>query len=880
MKWAAYVAEAFNALFRRKKTEKELNEEVSFHLEMEIEKNVRAGMSREEARRVARVRFGGVEQVKEEVREERGVKPLEDLLIDLRYALRQVRRSPGFAAVAILTLALGIGANTALFSVLRNVILTPLGYDQPQQLVRLYQAFLENPDGKNWVSGAAFLDYREQLDGLESAAAIYNYRDRGFTLTGFGPPRRVSMMLVSSDFFQVYHTYPVIGRGFYREEERGSARIAVISHRLWTALSGGDAGILQQRLILDGDAFEVVGVMPEDFVDVVGGDVDLWIPLELQDQNATQNRGNHYLSVVARLRPDVSLGEAQAQLEALSRSQAEMYRGHEDWTARFYPLHGDLVGNTSTMLFVLLGASGLVLLIACVNVASLFIARNIVREREIALRAALGAGKFRLTRQLLTESLVVGLFGGLAGLAVAYWGMSALLPLSSDALPRAHEVSFDAALFAFALGVSLFTVLIFGLAPALQFTSPNLDQAIRENPRTSTGGTRSKRMRDVLVTSQIALALVLLVGAGLLMRSLLNLQRVDLGIGSHNVMTFEVHLGGTRYTDAENRIAFQRNFQDRLRERAGVEAVGAVSKLPVSDVYNTWSFSYMSPEGEVLRHQGWADFRIIEGDYFEALDIRLLSGRRFESTDVAGATEVAIINERAAELFFEGRDPLGQLIAADRRWTVVGVAEDVAHDHRGNANPMVYLSHTQFGDDRSWALSQVASTTLPRRDLVAATRQVLAAIDPELVVHNVRSMRDVKAGAIAREQFAVLLLGLFAAMALSLAVVGIYGVMAYNVSRRAQEFGIRLAMGASPGKIRRSVFLHGALMVGMGIAVGLAGAFALARLMGSMLFGVSTADPLTFLAVPVTLVLATLLAGYIPARRATSVDPVDVLRYE
>jgi predicted permease len=432
MRLLAYLAEVFDALFRRGRVEEELDEEVRFHLEMEIEKNLRAGMTPEEARRVARLRFGGVEQVKEEVREESGVRWLEDVLMDLRYAARQLRRNPAFTAVAVLTLALGIGANTAVFSVLNSVILSPLDYHQAGRLVRIYQTHETYGTGV-WVSGAAFLDYREQLEGVESVAAMYNYSELGFTLTGAGSAQRVTMLPVSSDFFDVYRVQPVIGRRFVRDEERGSARIAVLSHRLWQAISG-DAGILGQRLELDGDPYEVIGVMPAGFVDVVGGDVDLWGPLELQDQNARENRGNHYLSVVGRLRPDVTIEQARSRLESLAASQGELYPNqHGDWSAEMVLLRDDLVGTSRTMLFVLLGASGLVLLIACVNVASLFLSRNVARERELAVRTAIGAGRFRLTRQLVTESIVVALIGGAAGLALAHWGVAALLPLGSDA---------------------------------------------------------------------------------------------------------------------------------------------------------------------------------------------------------------------------------------------------------------------------------------------------------------------------------------------------------------------------------------------------------------------------------------------------------------
>jgi predicted permease len=878
MRWTAYLAEAFDALLRRRTVEKEMDEELRFHLEMEIEKNVRAGMTREEARRIACIRFGGVERVKEEVREERGVRPLEDLMADVRYAVRQLRKNPGFAAVAIVTLALGIGANTAVFSVLHRVILTPLGFDEPERLVRVYQTH-ESYGGGIWVSGPAFLDYREKTDAFEHAAAIYNYQEMGFTLTGNGPPRRVTQLQVSSDFFDVYRSYPTLGRRFHREEERSSARVAVLSHRLWKAISSEES-VPGQQVLLDGDAIEVIGVMPAGFEDVVGGDVDLWMPLELQDEGATQNRGNHYLSVIARLRSGVTLEQARAQLDALSVSQAELYPSEKGWAAEVEPLYDNVVGNAGTMLYLLLGAASLVLLIACVNVASLFLARNITRERELALRSAIGAGRFRLVRQLLTESLTVAIVGGLAGLALAYWGVKTLLPLASEALPRADEVTFDATLFVFALAMALVTVVVFGLAPALRFSGPKLGGSLREHPRTSTRGARGRRVRDVLVMSQVALAILLLVGAGLFMRSLVKLQHLDLGIRSTGVMTFEVHLGGPRYTEPAARIAFHQDFQGRLDAHPDIKAASAISRLPVSDVFNSWTFSYLSASGEVMEHGGGADFRIIEGDYFGALGIELLSGRYFESTDDSDAPAVAIVNQSLARRYYEGRDPLEQYIAADRVWRIVGVVNDVAHDSRGSTTPKVYLPHGQFGDNRNWALTQVVATSIPRREFFEIARRELAAIDPQLVMHNRRAMREVTGAAIARERFTFTLMGVFAALALSLAVVGLYGVMAYTVGQRTQEFGVRLAIGATPGGIRWSVFQHGTVIVGVGVAVGLLAALAVSRLLESMLYGVSATDPLTYLLVPLALMTTALLAGVIPARRATKVDPVEALRYE
>ncbi|UCG87683.1 MAG: ABC transporter permease [Gemmatimonadota bacterium] len=799
------------------------------------------------------------------------------VLRDIRQAGRGLIRRPGFTVVAVLTLGFGIGANTAVFSVLNSVILRPLDYHEPDRLVRLYQTQVSNPGGRQWVSGAAFLDYREMVDAFESLAAIYNYRELGFTLGGTGTPQRATMYPVSADFFYVYHVHPIIGRTFRREEERSSAHVTVLGHRLWLAQWGGDRGIIGQSVVLDGIPYEIVGVLPDDFVDAVGGDVDLWIPLELQDQNATENRGNHYLSVVGRLRTGVSFAQAQAQLNAVGESLAEV---EGEWRATIVPLHDDVVGTSSTTLYVLMGAAGLVLLIACVNVANLFLARNVSRQRELAIRSAMGSGRLRLIQQLLMESLAVAVVGGIAGLLLAYWGVTALLALIPDSLPRAREVAPDSVLLLFALGVTLFTALLFGLVPALQLTNPNLDQSLRDTTRTSTGGIRSGRLRSVLVTCQVTLALVLLIGAGLLMKSFLRLQSGNIGIAPQHVMTFEIHLPQELYPP-ERRIAFHEDFQQRMEATPGVLAAGAVSWLPVSGIYNSWTFSYLSAEGEVLRHAGAADFRVIEGSYFEALKIPLIHGRLFERTDNAEAEPVAIINQTLADRYYAGRDPLGQPFApGGSRWRIVGVVQDVGTDLRGQFVPKVYLPHAQFADDRPWALTQVIATSDARPDLLDVARRELASIDAGLVIHNVQSMDSVVAAAMAREQFTLLLMTIFAAVALTLAVVGIYGVLAYSVSQQTREIGIRMALGADMRAVRWAVLRHATLLGGIGISAGLLGAFALSRVLQSLLFQVSARDPVTFTAVPLGLAAAALIAAYLPARRATRVDPTEAIRAE
>jgi predicted permease len=816
---------------------------------------------------------------------------------DLRYVLRSLTGNPVFSLTAVLTLGLGIGANTAVFSVLESVILAPLPYEEPEQMVRIVQVISETPEVAFPVTAPAFVDYREGIAGLESVAACHNYQVWGPTLTGRGTPQRVTMLPVSAGFFEVYRARPLFGRTFLRADEQGTNLMVILSHRFWKALTGGDPTILGQSLILDGVPLEVVGIMPETFVGMVGtapmntysamsSDVDLWIPHNFTEgeynipvvSKVWNNRGNHYLSVIGRLKPGVSVEQLQAQLDTMSESQAERFSRHKGWSARAVLLHEDIIGATDTMLYVLMGAAGLLLLIACVNVANLFLARCLAKRWEFALRAALGAGRLRLLQQLLAESLTVAFVGGLFGFFLATWGVWALLTLSPGSLPRAQEISPDFALFAFAFGVTLLTGLLFGIVPAWRFANPNLDQVLREADRRGTAGAGTGWTRAALVVGQIGLALVLLIGSGLLMKSFLNLQKVELGFRSGDVMTLEIHLPDATYGEPSDRVAFHRTFADRIQAVPGVEKVGAVSYLPVTGMFNNWSLKVRSGDGEIM--SSGAQFRIVEGDYFEALGIPLLKGRFFERTDDGDAPPVVVVNRMMAEKHFPGRDPLREEIYRNERWwKIVGVVENVAHDHQGNVSSKVYLPHAQFADINR-AMKQVIATETHRTDLLEIARRELAAIDPGLVVHNPRPMSEVMKASIAREEFAFTLMSVFAAVAVMLAAVGIYGVLAYSVSQRTREMGIRMAMGADSRDVRFVVIRQCGFLTVLGLAAGLAGAFALSRLLDSMLFEVGVRDPLIFTCAPLALCFVAGLAGFIPARRATRIDPMEALRYE
>lgn len=809
---------------------------------------------------------------------------VDELVRGLRHTIRSLRRSPGFAGVVVFTLAVGIGANTVMFTVLDGILLSPLPYHEPDRLVRLYTASPERPNTKEFIPGTAFLAYREQGDIFEGLAAVYSYRQAGADLTSGDETQRIVMMPTSAGYFAVLGVEPLMGREFLPEEETGDTNIAVISYGLWQSAFAGDPDVLGKDIDLQGAPHTVVGVMPAGFRNPIGWDVDLWRPENLQP-GGRNNWGNFYLSAVGRLREGVTLEEARAKLEALGVAMFEEEPRSHGTYATIYPLLKDTVGDNSRMLWVLMGAVAMVLLIACVNVASLFLVRSAERWKELAIRAALGAGRHRLIGQMLTESLVLGAAGGVGGLLLSFAGIRGVIALSPETLPRVAELAIDTRIFAFATAVSLLTGLLFGIAPALRLSRPDLDRTLRESDRGNSGGTAHRRLRGALVVAEIAIALVLLFGAGLLTKSFGRLVEVDLGVQTGGVLTYEVHLPASRYPEARDRIAFYDRYFERVRSIAGVEAVGATSYLPAEGRYHSWGLGRRDQDLDDNDSWTGTDVRVVDGDYLELMGIELIRGRKFDAGDTLEVFEndagAVLINETLAERAFPDRDPLGiKVTFGSEDFEVVGIVSDTAYDPLGSTSPKVYIGHDQFADNRNWAMIQTVRTSVEPASIVGQLRAALQEVDAQLVVYKVRTMDDVVARGIAPQRFTMALMMGFAAAALLLAAVGIYGVLSYTVAQRTHEIGIRMALGADRSAVRAMIMRQGMTLAGAGVVLGIAGSLALAGWLSSLLFEVEPGDPVVLAAVAATLALVAALSGYLPARRATAVDPIQALRQE
>jgi putative ABC transport system permease protein len=801
---------------------------------------------------------------------------MDSIMRDVKYALRSVAASKKFAAIVIATLALGIGANTAVFGVLNAVVLRPLPYDHPERLVRVYHS--AGGDDNSYMTGLAAIGYREQSKTLD-IAILYTYSVQGADLTDRPEPERVRALPVSADYFRVLGVHPLLGQTFARADERPNANLAVVSARIWRKYLEAASDAAGRLLQINGTPYRVVAVLPDGFDDPLESGVDIWVPLNLQP-GGPNSFDNYYLSAIARLRTGASLEQAQAELSAVARGmQPKDAPARLLWTARIVSLQTDTVGSAGPMLWILLGAVGLLLIIACVNVASLFLARGAARETELAVRAALGCSGWRLVRQLLVESVLLSLAGGIAGLLLVKIVSGALLAAAPAAMSRVGSDALERSVLAFSFGVAVLAGIAFGVAPAIQATRPDLEGMLRESGRSSSGGRRQTRARNILVVCQVALALVLLIGAGLLLRTFDRLRSVDLGVRTSNVLTFAVHLPMGRYGDVEQRVRFHRDFQARLGALPGVRAAAAVSRLPVTGSFHSWGARPIDPPDARFVP---AQQRVVEGAYFKAVGIPLLRGRTFGVEDDAKAPRRVVVSQELVRQMFPSEDPIGKrLRVAAGQPEIIGVVGDVALGPRAAARPYVYHFHSQFAfaDTRNWALTQVVALDAGvSNSFLADARRELARIDPSLVLYEPEMLDDVIGAGVAQERFALLLVASFALLALVLAAVGIYGVLSYSVSRRTREMGIRMALGAPAASVRTLIVRDGGRLVAVGIVLGCAGAYAATRALRSLLFEVSATEPLVFVSAAVVLGLVAMAASWIPARAATKADPLQAVR--
>ncbi|HEX6716484.1 MAG TPA: ABC transporter permease [Pyrinomonadaceae bacterium] len=808
---------------------------------------------------------------------------MDQLIADIRYGLRSLLKRPGATAVALVTLALGIGVNTAIFSAVDSILLRPLPLKDPARLVSVWETTLRVGIQQNEVAPANFFDIRNQSQVFEALGA---FGPLDTNLTGDGEPERLDGQLVSANVFSILGVEPALGRTFSpNEDQPGQEHVVVLSDALWQRRFNRDPSILNRNITLNGESFTVIGVMPRGFFFPLR-ETELWVPWAMEPEQAS-GRGDHYLRLVGRLKPSITIDHANADVEAIAqRLSSEYPRTNEGLGFTVHSLHQDYVGNLRLPMLILFAAVGLVLLIACANVANLLLAQATTRRKEIAIRIALGARRWTIVRQLLIESLLLAAGGGLLGVLGAFWGVEALAKLLPESLSKLQVVSVDARVFLFTLGVSVLTAVVFGGVPALLASRTKPGTTLSAVARDMAGGTSGRNVRRVLVVSEVALAVVLLVSAGLLIRSFQLLREVDTGFTTENVLTMRMVLPMPKYAKREARLAFYDEMLRRVKELPGVESAGVITFLPLS--FNGMNFTF-SVEGHASPGDmklPFALYRVVSPDYFRAMGITLQRGRFFDARDSAGSQPAIVVDRRLTEQFWPGEDPIGKRLKigpvdSPGEWlTVVGVVGDVRQTGLYEQKMEIYVPYAQERRVFMSPRDLVVRTKLDPTSLARAVRQAVWAVDKDQPVSNVRTMDQVFSAAISQERFQALLLGLFAALALVLACVGLYGVISYAVVQRTHEIGVRVALGAQPRDVLGLVIRQGMLLTLTGLAAGIVAGTFLTRVLSDMLFGVTPTDPLTFAGVPVLLLLVAFLACYIPARRATRIDPLIALRYE
>ena len=877
------------ALFRHKAVEEELDEELRFHFDREVEKYIRQGMNADEAKRRARLVFGGHDQVKEDCRDARGTNFIELTIDDTKYAFRQLVMNPTFALVMILTLALSIGANSAIFSVINGVLLKKLPYPQPERLTRIFLSSQEYP--KFPLNPWDFLDFRARNHSFETIAAF----TRGdVQISGDdGEPSKLNGFGITSGYFRVLGLRPELGREFdFKAEIPGNGLQVILSDRVWHTRFAADPNIIGRKITLNMQPFTVIGVMPpgtehpgNEYHSVVYGEsVDVWWPFSFAgDPN---NRGSHFIEGIGRLRSGVSVAQAMAEMNAIMNQLSREQSGKDSgWKVLVVPLYREVVGASRQMLLVLLGAVTIVLLIACANAANLLMARASARQREIAVRLAMGAPRLRVVRQLLTESLLISFAGGVLGLLMAFGGVRALVMLLPPDFPRAGDIHVSWPVLAFTLAVSLSTGILFGIAPALQASRTDPKEGLQNSARGTTAGRHQNHLRNALVMAEVGLASVLLIGAGLMLRTFLNLIHLNPGFKEDHLLTATVSLPHERYKSQEDRLLFYTRLIATLDSLPGVESAGAGSDLPWTGYDENAGGFRIEGKTPTAGQQFHARYHAATPDYFKAMGIPLLEGRAFNDGDKNGTTNVFVINESMARLYWPKEEVIGKRLTfednpkKDSDWiTVVGVVGDVKdHPNSLGAEPAFWYPEYQAPD---FDLTLAVRTQSDPRQAIDGLRQAVHQLNPGLAVADMRLMNEVADSSVATPRFTFALVGLFAGLAIVLAAIGAYGVISYTVGQRAPEYGLRVALGAQRGDLLRMVLGQSAMLAVSGVLIGVVLALSLGRVVRGLVYGVSPSDPLIMTAVVVLVLAVALLASYLPARRAAGADPMATLRAE